>query len=245
MRGALGELRSIPVTILLVAIATTAQLAPELATRLTIDLRDTTSLATYRLVGCHLIHWSAEHFFWDIGMFVLLAGFCERWWPRACYLTLAVSAIAIPLAVAIGHPEITSYRGLSGLDTGLFALLATRLLIGSLAARDRVGGFLFAGMLAALAAKVAMEFQTGDLWFVTPADFTPLPLAHLIGGLIGVAAGVMGRGLVGEAGVSAERLAAHRCSGPRSTAGQPLAAPVQDALPLPSETFCEVFFRKG
>jgi len=45
---------------------------------------------------------------------------------------------------------------------------------------------LFGTLLMSLAGKVAYEFVTGDLLFVSDLNFIPLPLAHLIGGIVGV-----------------------------------------------------------
>ncbi len=74
----------------------------------------------------------------------------------------------------------------------MFTLLATKILIDSLRCNDRKLAVLFGGLLIALAGKVAYEFLTADLLFVSELNFVPLPLAHLAGGIIGMVVSVAG-----------------------------------------------------
>lgn len=182
---AVSKLASAPLTIVLAATTLTAFAFPSLGQHLDIDFSDPARIVPHQWFGCHLLHWSSEHLLWDLAMFCLLGGLCERWWPNRFYATVVFSAIAIPLVTMIWRPEIHCYRGLSGIDTALFGLLATALFVDGFRAKDRVQTLLFGGLMASLLVKLAYEFCTGGLLFVTEVNFIPLPAAHLTGALVG------------------------------------------------------------
>jgi len=152
----------------------------------------------WRLVTGHFVHWSGAHLCWDLAVFVGLGLACER---HGRGRTAAALALAIP-AVALGAPLLTPglavYRGLSGLDAALFALLAAHRLRGT-------GGARAAGAVAlvALGLKVCWEIATGVPLFVPElaADgVAVVPAAHLFGGAAGLSAGLVGRGRQGLTG---------------------------------------------
>jgi rhomboid family GlyGly-CTERM serine protease len=174
-----------PLTLVVAVAAMAAYLLPALTNLLSIDLANPQAIQLHQLLGCHLLHWSAEHLFWDLAMFCVLGGLCERWWPKQYYITIAVSAVIIPLLIMVFQPNISSYRGLSGIDTAIFSLMATNVCFASLRRSDWSQAVLFGTLLISLVGKVAYEFVTGDLLFVSELNFIPLPLAHLIGGLVG------------------------------------------------------------
>ncbi len=175
-----------PLTAVVAVVTMAAYLMPALTSLLSIDLVNPQRLQLFQLLGCHLLHWSAEHLFWDLAMFCILGGWCERWWPKQYYITVAISALMIPLLIMVFQPNISSYRGLSGIDTAIFSLMATNVCFASLRRSDWSQAMLFGTLLMSLAGKVAYEFVTGDLLFVSDLNFIPLPLAHLIGGIVGV-----------------------------------------------------------
>ena len=139
----------------------------------------------WRLVTCHWVHWSAEHLRWDLLTLLALAWACRQEWRRAL-ASLAAATVAIPLVIAALQPELASYRGLSGLASTLFVLVACELLIGSTGRWVSLAAVL---ALAAFAAKLLWELTTGQALFVDAgASFVPVPLAHLVGGICGAAA---------------------------------------------------------
>jgi hypothetical protein len=90
---------------------------------------------------------------------------------------------------------MATYRGLSGIDSALFALLAVRVGRQSLSEKDWLK-LSIAGIIAGgFAAKVGFEFVTGATLFVdsTAAGMTPVPLAHVVGGLVGIVCGLQDR----------------------------------------------------
>lgn len=189
------SLLGFPLTAILAAIALLAYAFSALESSLSIDLLQPSWIKAHQLVGCHLLHWSAEHLIWDIGMFCLLGGICEVWWPKRYYAAVALSAVVIPLAILLFQPAISSYRGLSGIDSAIFSLLATTILLDSLRASDWPLALLFGCLLSSLAGKVMYEYSSGGLMFVSDTNFIPLPLAHLVGGIIGAMVACSCRGV--------------------------------------------------
>jgi len=127
----------------------------------------------WRIVTCHFTHFTHEQLAWDVLAFLVLGIACERRSRTAFHATLLASAIVIPLAVLAFDPRIETYRGLSGLDSALFALLVV-------STRNRFLG-------AAFAAKIAFELATGGAVFV--GDITVVPVAHVAGAITGAISG--------------------------------------------------------
>lgn len=123
----------------------------------------------WRIVTCHFTHFTRTQLLWDAIAFLGLGFACERRSRRAFHATLLAGIVIIPLAVMLLDPRIGSYRGLSGLDSALFALLVV-------STRNRLLG-------AAFIAKLAYELITGGAVFV--GDVTVVPIAHLTGAIIG------------------------------------------------------------
>lgn len=140
----------------------------------------------WRMITCHLTHWNGDHLFWDGAMFLLLGAICERRFPRRYLVCLGLSAVAISSAIAFMMPDMESYRGLSGVDTALFALAAAGFLRQAILDRRRGMALLMAALAAGLLGKILFEVTTGRTLFVdSAAVFVPLPLAHLVGACIG------------------------------------------------------------
>ncbi len=148
--------------------------------------------AWWRVFSGHLTHFGWEHAAWDIGVFAVLGMLCEYRGRRATLACLGLASACIPLAIAWGSPTLEIYRGLSGLDTALFALLGTTLLADKWREGNRPGMLLFAGLLAGMAGKIAWEFLTDRTMFVDhgEANFVPVPLAHLVGAAVGLLVGI-------------------------------------------------------
>lgn len=124
----------------------------------------------WRIVTCHFTHFTYEQLAWDTLAFLGLGMACARRdWP-AFRATLLASALLIPLAVLAFDPRIDTYRGLSGIDSALFALLIV-------STRNVLLGVLFA-------AKIAFELATGSAVFAGD-DFAVVPVAHIAGAIVG------------------------------------------------------------
>ncbi|HEX6810481.1 MAG TPA: rhombosortase [Planctomycetota bacterium] len=175
------------------AVACTAALAafaavaawPPLAGALVLE-RSRLSAEPWRLLTGHWTHWSADHLIWNVLVFGALGALMELR-SRARFLAcIVVSALAISAALVVLQPQVAHYRGLSGIDSALFAAVVVALLHDALAAgRWRTASCLvlaFAGLLA----KIVFESTTGRLLFVDAAAFTSVPLVHAVGAMVGV-----------------------------------------------------------
>lgn len=172
-------LRSIPntATVTLVAVAAFFLPSAEGFLELTRDTLD--SGQWWRLLTGHLAHCSASHLFWDVLMFAGLGAWVEReLGARRFLLFLGMQALAVSFVVlATLPPHLATYRGLSGLDSGLFVaavLLLRPQLRPNLAWLPTVLLLLFLG-------KSLWEVFTGTALFVTDSTFEPVPSAHLAG----------------------------------------------------------------
>lgn len=145
----------------------------------------------WRIVTCHWTHWSVEHLIWDVSMFALLAAACERWSRRATAITLASSALLIPIVLWVAQPGLGSYRGLSGLDSAVFGLLAVHGIANSLTHRRWSQMFAAVLLVIAFAGKVGYESVAGGAVFVQTGGFSPVPLAHAVGATVGLVVGIL------------------------------------------------------
>jgi len=145
----------------------------------------------WRVFTCHFVHWSADHALWDFTAFVILLAMCLGRDVRRTILTIALSSLAIPVALLALLPSMQTYRGLSGIDSALFGL-AWMLILRRLN-HGRIGMWMLG---AAFLAKLIFETITGSSIFVdsAAAQFVPVPLAHLVGFAIGLFCGIAGVG---------------------------------------------------
>lgn len=140
----------------------------------------------WRLLTSHLAHWNISHLVWDLAVFALLGWACERRNASLTrWLTLA-GAVAISAAILLATPHMRYYRGLSGLDAMLFTVAAV-LYSRSKDSETPLFPPWTAGVCVAVAAgKSLIEYATGSTLFAASGtDFVPVPLAHLVGALIG------------------------------------------------------------
>ena len=176
-------------TVLLAAAAVGAWLVPGLAERLEFTRPSIVDGELWRLLTGHLTHLSLEHLAWDLGVFIVLGALTERA-NRARFLAcLGAAAATISVAVWWFAPGLAVYRGLSGLDSALFALLVVTVLHEKLAERRWWSVGAVAAISAAFAAKLVLEATTSTAVFVSTPGLAPVPLAHAIGALVG---GVLG-----------------------------------------------------
>ena len=143
----------------------------------------------WRLLTGHWTHAGFEHLFWDALMLAVLGALCEGIHRRAFVACVLGSAMAIALLLWVFLPEFEIYRGLSGIDSALFMLLAVTVLRAKLRAREWRWAAATVGFLLLFVAKTAFEFGTGATVFVDSAatGMTPVPLAHVAGMVVGVA----------------------------------------------------------
>lgn len=139
-----------------------------------------------RTLGCNWLHWSIDHLCWDLFMFYLVGSLCEQRNRSAFLAVTFASGLMIPITVMIYSPEFGSYRGLSGIDTALYALLGTLWFLDAIRERDRSASLVCFGLLVAMVLKIGYELISQQLLFVTDDSFTPAPTAHSSGAIIGI-----------------------------------------------------------
>jgi rhomboid family GlyGly-CTERM serine protease len=147
----------------------------------------------WRMLTCHWVHLSGDHLFWSAMTFLGLGSLCEVMDKKKYFATVAVSAVLIPVAIWWAMPDLIIYGGLSGLDCALYALLMVMLIKREIRSRSRVWVAFFSLMLTGLIAKITYETVTGLTIFVSNAHsgMVPVPLAHLVGGVVGTAIGLL------------------------------------------------------
>ncbi|PTY05735.1 rhombosortase [Opitutaceae bacterium EW11] len=144
----------------------------------------------WRLATGHLTHFGWNHLVWDLAAFVGLGVFVERLGRTRYLVSLGMSAVVISLGVIWFQPDLATYRGLSGLDSTLFAMVCAHLLALSRRRGDLKLGLLASAALLGFLAKCGFELHTGATVFVDSgaAGFRPVPLAHLLGAVTGLVA---------------------------------------------------------
>jgi rhomboid family GlyGly-CTERM serine protease len=181
------------VSLLLAGAAVCLQCSPAALEWLQYDRAAIAGGELWRIVTGHLTHASWNHLLWDAAALVVLGAICERDQRRSFVTCLAVSAIGLSLCLWLAMPELAIYRGLSGVDSAVFVFLAVILLRQSLAAGQKWWSAGIVAVLCGFALKVAFEYATGRTLFVDSdaAAMTPVPLVHVVGGVIGAIFGVM------------------------------------------------------
>jgi membrane associated rhomboid family serine protease len=132
--------------------------------------------AVWRIATCHFTHFTYEQLAWDALVFLLLGIACARRNREAFRATLLASVIIVPIAV-LAFSSVTTYRGLSGIDSALFGLL-----LATESRRSRM----VALCGVAFVAKMIFEMRTGATIFVHSDAFTAVPVAHIAGASVGV-----------------------------------------------------------
>ena len=183
------------VTLAIAAIAGVVAAAPALPPHLVGAREEIVAGEIWRLLTAHVVHATPSHFAWDLAAFVVLGALCERAGRARFVVCLGTSALLIPAALWLWQPSLSSYCGLSGIDSALFALLVAGVLRRAVAARQPSVVVAASLLAAGFVAKVGYEFTTASTVFVTSMG-TPVPLAHVIGAVVGLACGNIPRVLV-------------------------------------------------
>jgi rhomboid family GlyGly-CTERM serine protease len=150
----------------------------------------------WRLVSCHWVHLNTDHLLWSAMTFLVLGSFCEILDRKRYIVTVAISAILIPIAIWIFMPDLEVYGGLSGLDCSLYSLLIVLFIQRDWHSRNWSWIIIYSLMLVLLPAKIIYEMISGLTIFVNNihTGMVPVPLSHLVGGVAGVAVGIIGAG---------------------------------------------------
>jgi rhomboid family GlyGly-CTERM serine protease len=138
----------------------------------------------WRLITCHLVHFSHSHLLFDIIVFLLAGVLIESKSRRLFAALLATSAVAIGTALLLFAPHMQFYGGLSGIATTLLFFVA--LPYASQPNPRRVWGFV---VCAAILLKLALE-ASGQAPLFARFDSPSVqvaPLSHAVGILVAIA----------------------------------------------------------
>jgi rhomboid family GlyGly-CTERM serine protease len=132
----------------------------------------------WRMFTCHLVHWSAEHLFYDGICFAIVVAMLS---VRKTLVCMVLSSVTIAIAITLTYPEMTAYGGLSGINCALFTLWAFQL-----AEQSKTIGVM---ALGAIITKTLLEIHIGHTFFVTDT-FISADMAHVAGIVTGVICGI-------------------------------------------------------
>jgi rhomboid family GlyGly-CTERM serine protease len=141
----------------------------------------------WRLLSCQWTHCSAGHLFFDV-LVLLVAGTIYRLrGGKRLGACIVASAVLIPAGLWVLLPEMARYRGLSGVDVAVTAMLAIAMLRDGISSGDRLSTITPALLVAAIVIKIGYEVCSGQTVFVDAAadGFVTVPVAHLLGAMIG------------------------------------------------------------
>lgn len=148
--------------------------------------RDNTELFSWVTAGTsHLTHWNRSHLIFDLLAWIVLGTMVEAHSRRLWAWSVGLSAPVVSLFILVAAPDITIYRGLSGLDSALFVATAFMTFSRARQRDDSTTKWMSLVCLLALAAKITWEWSTGIPVFAGSGDFVVVPQAHLAGAVAG------------------------------------------------------------
>jgi len=147
----------------------------------------------WRLFSCHWVHLNTDHLLWSAMTFFVLGSFCEIMDRGKYVITIGIFSIFIPVAIWFVMPHLEVYGGLSGLDCSLYSLLIVMLIKRERPSQNWIWIIFYTIMLVQLPAKIIYEMASGLTIFVNNihATMVPMPLSHLVGGVVGFAVGIV------------------------------------------------------
>lgn len=145
----------------------------------------------WRMITCHLVHFSAQHFIYDTVAFGAAGWMIERLGYRNFGWLCALAAIGISGGVLLCEPRLQICGGLSGLATAAVVFLAVH-------GMEERGGWRWLCVTALIltVAKLAVELITGRFVFLQTRDgFVSVPANHIAGALAAIGVYAWGRGI--------------------------------------------------
>ena len=141
----------------------------------------------WRFFTAHFAHYSFEHLFWDVLIFLILGIVCELRDRKEFVICVAVSAVLISFSVLFFLPLIANCRGASGIDSALVIFLAVSILIEERHGRDFKLRAAMVMVIVGLIVRIIYEYYSGSTILVhfKEANMVPVPLVHLVGAITG------------------------------------------------------------
>jgi rhomboid family GlyGly-CTERM serine protease len=179
--------RGVRAALLLPALALLIYVVPGLADPLSLQRAAVLDGQWWRILTGHLTHFTLSHLLWDVGTLLVL-GILAEGRSRAQFAAAVLgSAVLISAAVLWLQPQLSAYRGLSGIDSALFGLVAVTLLCEQLRQRSWLVAAAIAAALLGFGGKIAFELLTHTAMFARDLGpgVMPVALAHIVGGAWG------------------------------------------------------------
>jgi len=173
-----SEIKKPPLlTIFISLVCMAAFLSTPIASRLIFDREAILNGQVWRLLSCHLVHFTPSHLIYNLFAFVIASWILER--KSLCHLLIiySLTAVSISMALLIFAPDMDFYGGVSGMACGLLyycALLKQR--------EPHLKG-LCRCVLLCIPIKLALEtyHQTSVLPYFEPQPFVMMPVSHIAG----------------------------------------------------------------
>jgi rhomboid family GlyGly-CTERM serine protease len=167
------------------ALAVAIFLLPGAGESLAWDRNDTGTVFWANALTAHLTHWDPAHLLFDLLAWMVLGTIIETHSRRLWCWTVGLSVPLVFLFVLLAAPDISVYRGLSGLDSALFTAAALMIHDRAIKRNDPGMAWITVGCIMALVSKIVWEWSTGSPVFARSGNFTAVPQAHLAGALAG------------------------------------------------------------
>lgn len=163
-----------------VAASALASASPAAVLRLEFDRAAVAAGEAWRLLGSQLVHWSAAMACADLGVLLVAGAALEVRSRRAAGAAIALALPFVAAALWFRSPELSHYRGSSGVALALVVALLLDLASSAGPAWRRV---LAAAVLAAALAKTLVELRggTSPLSLPLPDGVTVAPWVHAAG----------------------------------------------------------------
>jgi len=181
--GCRGGSPAVVLAVAAVVISALIQLVPALARLAELDRGAVAAGQWWRVLSCHLAHWGWPHWAGDISALVGLWWLAEnriRWVLPMCL----AAALAVSVTVLLGAGDVTSYRGMSGVN---HALLVWVLLARAAETRGglRIGCIV---TLVGIAGKIAYEFTIDATApaYSLPDEIALVAASHAAGAVVGL-----------------------------------------------------------
>ena len=170
-------------TIGLVTAAVTVLMIPGAAELLVYERSAIARGELWRLFTAHLTHYSASHLINNLLVLVFAAWLVEERYRADLLRLVALSAVAIGIAVFVFRPEITRYAGASGISLALLTYVALRGL-----SENRRWRIVCSVVLVMICLKLTAESVFGwqSIDWKQQAGFVTITLSHAIGVGIGL-----------------------------------------------------------
>lgn len=139
----------------------------------------------WRLLSSQLAHWSPRMAAADLLVVLSIGTWLESRSRRLAAWTFVAAGLLVGVAVHAWMPELSLYRGSSGIASGLFVAAASDILRSQ---TPRWMRLLALTSVLLFAAKTVWETATGAALFAgqLPLGLTVVPSVHLVGALAGI-----------------------------------------------------------